>query len=165
MDKDIQNEKILVDKVQNDLEFVAGLIQALKENPDFEVYQWVLDGQEVLKNVTFGGVITTVQGSYEIYLDSQKYAGKDLYKTTVINVDAIGLFLWTSSKFNENVPEEFGYAIPLLYGGMVYLIDKGKNAVKEPLISKSYVEEVLYVNIYLRLYMDYYFYYCYFWIS
>lgn len=232
MDRDIQNEKILVDKIQNDPEFVAGLIQALKENPDLEVYQGVvvggisivrdknlnhnlkeyvaklpdgsevlihsehpqytsngrtdlvdsiidyvfpeesnlmnevvkaygvanienvinklpdkikvnnenytikINGQEVLKNVTFGGVITTAQGSYEIYLDSQKYAGKDLYKATVINVGAIGLSLWTSSKINENVPEEFGYAIPLLDGGMAYLIDKGKNAVKETLISK-----------------------------
>lgn len=44
MDRDIQNEKILVDKIQNDPEFVAGLIQALKENPDLEVYEGVVVG-------------------------------------------------------------------------------------------------------------------------
>ena len=102
-----------------------------------ESYNVEIGGKTLLSNVSLGGTITVLGGTYEIYVDSKKYSGKDLIKAGLIDVTATALTLGAGTILENLSKSKYGYIIPLVDGGVAYLISKTANNIKENMVDNK----------------------------
>ena len=121
---------------------IAAVDKVIKKLPNNlevgkESYNIEIGGKTLLSKVSLGGSITALGGSYEIYVDSKKYSGKDLIKAGLIDVTATALALSVGTSLEKLSSSKYGYIILLADGGAAYLISKAATNIKGKMLDNK----------------------------
>lgn len=101
---------------------------------DSKSYDLLLNGKPLLSKVSFGGSVTILEGTYDIYLDSQKYSGTELVKALSIDTLATVVSFRVSNNLDKYGNGTLGYLVPLADGTIAYFINKTSTSIKTRLI-------------------------------
>ncbi|HIU64099.1 MAG TPA: hypothetical protein IAB06_03535 [Candidatus Avacidaminococcus intestinavium] len=100
-------------------------------------YDIKIDGKTLAKKVSFGGTVTAIEGTYEIYLDSQQYSGGEFVKAAAISSTVALTSIVGASKFGKIIPTKYGYMVPIVDGGFAHIIKKVGSFIKETNLAKD----------------------------